>query len=74
MTATLTEHGIDRLTPAERLALIGAIWDSLPDTADALPLADWQRDTLRDRIAAADAQPGRGSSWDEVKARLRGDE
>jgi putative addiction module component (TIGR02574 family) len=72
MTATLEEYGLERLTAEQRLALLGAIWDSLPNTSADIPLADWQRDILNDRIAAADANPGRGSSWEDVKARLRG--
>lgn len=72
MTATLAEYGLEQLTSEQRLALIGAIWDSLPNTTTDIPLTDWQRDILKDRIAAADANPGRGSSWEDVKARLRG--
>lgn len=72
MTATLAEYGLEGLTSEQRLALLGAIWDSLPNTIADIPLADWQRDILNARIAAADANPGRGSSWEEVKARLRG--
>ncbi len=72
MTATLAEYGLDGLSSEQRLALLGAIWDSLPDTTADIPLTDWQRDILKDRIVAADANPGRGSSWEDVKARLRG--
>ena len=72
MIATLAEYGLDGLSSEQRLALLGAIWDSLPNTTADIPLTDWQRDILNARIAAADANPGRGSSWEDVKARLRG--
>lgn len=39
MTITLQQFGIDQLTPAERLELIGLIWDSLEETA--VPIPEW---------------------------------
>ena len=72
MTPSLQDLGIDRLTPSERLELIAAIWDSLPDTPEAMPIPDWHRAELERRLAAADADPSAGVPWDEVKARLRG--
>ena len=70
MSVVATDFGVDRLTWLERLDLIEVLWDSLPNTAQAIPLPDWQRDELQRRIAIADANPGVGSTWEEVKARL----
>lgn len=55
MTPSLQDLGIDRLTPSERLELIAAIWDSLPDTLEAMPIPEWHRAELERRLAAADA-------------------
>jgi putative addiction module component (TIGR02574 family) len=72
MTPSLQDLGIDRLTPTERLELIAAIWDSLTDTLEAVPVPEWHKSELERRLAAADADPAAGASWEEVKARLRG--
>ena len=72
MNPSLNELGIDRLTPAERLDLIAAIWDSIPNTPEDLNVPEWHRQELERRIAAADANPEAGIPWEEVKARLRG--
>lgn len=68
MSATLQSLGLDRLSVEERLALIGELWDSL-DTEP--PLTDAQKADLDQRLAAFQADPKAGSTWDEVKARLK---
>jgi len=69
MNPTLQRLGIDRLDIAERLELIGQIWDSLADEDD-LPLPGWHLRELERRRAAAEVDPGAGIPWDVVKARL----
>ena len=58
------------LTVDQRLELIGELWDSIPDSIDALPVPDWHRKELEKRIASADAHPDDGVPWEEVKRRL----
>lgn len=69
MSPTFQRLGIDRLGIAERLELIGQIWDSLA-AEDDLPLPDWHLRELEHRRAAAEADPGAGIPWEVVKARL----
>lgn len=70
MTITLQQFGIDRLTAEERLELIGLIWDSLEETA-VFPIPEWHIRELEKRRAAAEANPGIGTPWEVVLARLR---
>jgi putative addiction module component (TIGR02574 family) len=69
MSPSLNELGIDRLSVAERLELIGPIWDTLPRDEE-LPIPEWHIRELEQRVAAADADPGGAIPWDAVKARL----
>jgi putative addiction module component (TIGR02574 family) len=55
----------------ERLQLIEEIWDSIPESGDALDMPEWHRDELEKRLAAADANPEAGVPWEEAKACLR---
>ena len=66
MDRRLIELGIDRLSTAERLELIGEIWDTLPGDAD-LPIPDWHIRELERRLASAEAEPGAAIPWDDVK-------
>lgn len=69
MSLTLEQFGIDRLSPQERVELIGLIWDSLPADAPFTP-PDWHIEELERRIAAADANPGAAEPWEDVLSRL----
>jgi putative addiction module component (TIGR02574 family) len=65
---TLTRDEITRLHPAERLAPIAELWDSLND-AD-LPTPPAQRQELVPRLATLDQDILQAVSWDDLKAEL----
>lgn len=58
------------LTPAERLELVGEIWDSIAPH-DIPPLTEEQKQEIDRRYEAMVRDPSRGSKWDDVEARLR---
>lgn len=72
MSSALKALGIDRLSVAERILLVEEIWDSIAEEEEAVSLTEGQRQDLQRRIAAYEANPKAGSSWEEVKARLQG--
>jgi putative addiction module component (TIGR02574 family) len=72
MSPTLKSLGIDQLSVAERLVLVEEIWDSIPEQEKENPLTEPQQLDLQRRVAAYEANPKAGSSWEEVKSRLRG--
>lgn len=59
---------VSSLSPADRLELIGAVWDTL-SPAD-LPVTDSERALLDARLADIEENPEDQSPWPEVKARL----
>lgn len=71
MSQTLKSLGIDQLSVAQRILLVEEIWDSITEEAATIPLSEAQRQDLERRLAAYEANPRAGSSWEEVKARLR---
>lgn len=69
MNKHLTPDEIRALTVEERLQLIEELWDSLDETdAEALPVPDWHRRAVSERLAAYERDPDAGRPWDEVKA------
>lgn len=67
--------GFDRLTVDEQIDYIQSLWDRIAAHADQLPLADWQRVTLEQRLAAhrnasQDAHPWR-DVIDQLQRQLR---
>lgn len=71
MSLSFSDLNIEQLSVPERLDLIGVLWDSIPDSAEALPVPEWHREEIERRLAAADADPGAAVPWDQVKARMR---
>ena|ERR1700694_5996739 len=59
---------VTSLSPADRLELIGVVWDTL--SPEDLPVTDAERALLDARWADAERNPDDQSPWPEVKARL----
>lgn len=66
MSESLPSLDIGSLTVPQRLALISELWDSLPDSTEALAMPDWHRQELERRLAAADASPEAVIPWEQV--------
>lgn len=60
---------VDRLSPQERLALIGQLWDSLDDTDLAVTTA--QQAELERRLASLAEDRDMTVTWEELKDELR---
>jgi putative addiction module component (TIGR02574 family) len=60
-----------RLPVAERIKLVGDIWDSIAaDAPDALDLTDAQRNELQQRLEAHDSNPESAVPWQQVRDEL----
>ncbi len=65
----LTADEIGRLSPEERLALIGELWDSLDDSD--IPLTPAQTAELERRLASFESESDKGVTWEALKIELR---
>ena len=61
-----------KLSIAERVLFVEAIWDSIANTKkeNAYTLSDEQIHILEEELAAYSKNPEEGSSWDEIKERI----
>jgi len=73
MTQPLPWPNFDHLTASEKLELIGQLWDSIPESLDDLPVPEWHREIIKERLEDADSHPERFASWEEVRRRLLGE-
>ena len=60
------------LSYPEKLELIGLLWDSIPD--QDVPITQWERELLDQRIAEYEADPDEGQSLEEFLKELESDE
>ena len=58
------------LPPDERLQLVEAIWDSLVEVPEAIPVSDDVREELDRRLAAYYDDPSSARPWAEIKRDL----
>jgi putative addiction module component (TIGR02574 family) len=65
---TLTHDEITRLTPPERLALIGELWDSLSDAELSTPAAQLRE--LERRLTSFDEDRTQAVTWEQLKTEL----
>ena len=56
----------------ERIRLAQAIWDSIAEVPEAVPLSEADRAELDRRLEAYYRDPKAGQPWSEVKAKLLG--
>ena len=56
----------------QRLQLVEAIWDSLVEVPEAVPVSDQVREELDRRLAAYYEDPSSARPWRDIKAELFG--
>lgn len=60
---------VKTLSPADRLELIGVVWETLPSTE--APVTEAEKKLLDSRLADTENNPDDQSPWSDVQARLR---
>jgi putative addiction module component (TIGR02574 family) len=58
------------LSPDEKLDIIAALWESLSESPELVPIHDWQQRELDRRQAAYDSNPEPLLTWEEVQANI----
>jgi putative addiction module component (TIGR02574 family) len=59
------------LSVDEKIDYLESLWDRIAATPETIPVPDWHRDILDERLKDLEADPGAGDSWDTVQERLR---
>jgi len=65
-----SDSEIRALSPAQRIRLIERLWETFVEAPETLPLSQEQREELRRRVAAHDANPDEARPWSEVRAEI----
>jgi len=60
-----------KLSILERILMVEAIWDSIAENDEKLELTDEVKELLDSRIEAHKNNPSDGSSWEDVKERIK---
>jgi putative addiction module component (TIGR02574 family) len=62
--------GFDALSVDEQIAYVESLWDLIVDHSE-IPVPEWHRELIRERLDAYRADPGSARPWSEVRAELQ---
>jgi putative addiction module component (TIGR02574 family) len=60
-----------KLSVSERILMVEAIWDSITEKDEQIELTSETKHLLDERLDSHKNSPNEGSSWNEVKARIK---
>lgn len=67
----LPPPGFDDLSVDEQIAYVESLWDRIAATPEQVPVPEWHREVLDERLKDDEANPEAGATWDVVRERLR---
>jgi putative addiction module component (TIGR02574 family) len=65
--------GFDDLSMDEKLDYVQSLWDRLAARPDEVPVPDWHREVLEERMQAYRADPAEGNPWEEARDEILGE-
>jgi putative addiction module component (TIGR02574 family) len=62
--------GFDALSVEEKLDYVHSLWDRIVAHPDEVPVPDWHRRVINERLTAHRADPGAVVPWEDLRAEL----
>ena len=62
--------GFENLTPDEKVEYVQDLWDYVAADASKVPVPDWHRSILAERLTEYQAAPDEGEAWPQFRDRL----
>ncbi|MDN5942113.1 MAG: addiction module protein [Nitrospira sp.] len=59
--------GFDDLSVDEQIDFVQSLWDRIAATAEQVPVPEWHRQIICERLAAYNANPSAGRLWADVR-------
>ena len=66
-TLTIPPPGFDDLSIDEKIDYVLALWERLAAHPEQVPVPEWHRSILGERLREQQARPEDGKTWDEVR-------
>lgn len=60
--------GFDELSVDERIDFVQSLWDRIAETPDQVPIPEWHRSIIRERLASYRISSDAGRPWADVRA------
>ena len=69
----LPPPGFDELSPEEQLRYLQSLWERVSVNPERLPVPEWHRSVLTDRVAEHEVSPDDVVPWPEARANIERD-
>ena len=66
----LPPPGFDDLSVDEKIDYLQSLWDRIAASPETIPVPDWHREVIDERLKDLEANPDAGDSWEAVQERL----
>jgi putative addiction module component (TIGR02574 family) len=68
--ALIPPPGFDEMSVEEKIDYVQSLWDRITVDESQVPVPNWHRELLNERLADYRANPNEGRPWEEVEADL----
>ena len=62
-----TPPGFDDLSVEEQIDFVQSLWDKIAASPEQVPVPEWHRQIIRERLEAYRANPTAGRLWTDVR-------
>ncbi len=62
--------GFDDLSVEDKIEYVSSLWDRIAAKPDEVPVPDWHRKVIEERLQEYRAAPDEGKSWKEVREQV----
>ncbi len=59
--------GFDDLSVDEQIDFVQSLWDRIAETSEHVPVPEWHREIIRERLEAYHVAPSDGRLWADVR-------
>ncbi|MEO7862724.1 MAG: addiction module protein [Nitrospirales bacterium] len=63
-------EGFDGLSVEEQIDFVQSLWDRIASTPEQVPVPEWHKSILRERLAAYQENPTNVRSWEDVRKEI----
>ena len=67
----LPPPGFDDLSPDDQIDYVQSLWDRIVAKPDQVPIPDWHRQVIRQRMTDQEASPSEGQPWEKARDEIR---
>lgn len=72
-TLPVPPPGFEALSLEEQIDYVQSLWDHIAARPDEVPVPDWHRQVLAERLASYDTSAVAGKTWEELDQELTED-